>query len=100
MEIHIPLANGNRQIIIRCMYMYVCMYVRHPLNLVDSSDFLPLIFIGSDTPGEHPKPLKNHIQFLVFSHFSFIFWCGLLYLGHWAENQQQSEKKLRFQFDF
>ena len=61
--------------------------VRPPLNLVDSSDFLPLIFMGWDIPGEHPEPLKNNIEFLVFSHFSFIFWCWLLYLGHWAENQ-------------
>ena len=61
--------------------------IRPPLNLVDSSDFLPLIFMGWDIPGEHPEPLKNNIEFLVFSHFSFIFWCWLLYLGHWAENQ-------------
>ena len=62
-------------------------FIRPPLNLVDSSDFLPLIFMGWDIPGEHPEPLKNNIEFLVFSHFSFIFWCWLLYLGHWAENQ-------------
>ncbi len=62
-------------------------HIRPPLNLVDSSDFLPLIFMGWDIPGEHPEPLKNNIEFLVFSHFSFIFWCWLLYLGHWAENQ-------------
>ena len=63
------------------------LHTRPPLNLVDSSDFLPLIFMGWDIPGEHPEPLKNNIEFLVFSHFSFIFWCWLLYLGHWAENQ-------------
>ena len=74
------------------------MLARPPLNFIDSSDFLPLTIMGLDIPGGHPEPLKNHIECLVFSHFSFIFWCGWVEVGKWAENQGQSEKKLCFQF--
>ena len=63
--------------------------------------FFTTYFHGfADTPGgEHvPEPLKNPNEFLVFSHFSFIFWCGWVEVGKWAENQGQSEKKLCFLF--
>ena len=55
--------------------------LRPPLNFIDSSDFLPLTITGLDIPGGHPEPLKNHIECLVFSHFSLIFWCGWVEVG-------------------
>ena len=37
------------------------------------SDFLLLMFVGSDNHRAHPRPFKNQIENLVFSHFVFDF---------------------------
>ena len=37
------------------------------------SDFLPLMFVGSDSHRAHPGPFKNQIETLVFSHFVIDF---------------------------
>ena len=37
------------------------------------SDFLPLMFVGSDNNQAHPRSFKNQIETLVFSHFVIDF---------------------------
>ena len=56
------------------------------------SNFLLLGFVSSDYPWAHPEPLKNLIDCIVILHETNIFWCWLLYLGQWAENQRGRAK--------